>query len=94
MKVKILLILCSFLLTFCSTKDEPLTVKEEHQQPMTSNSWALQNLTIDGTVKTSMYAGLTLRFTDTGFTATNGLPIWPESSSWSFTDETGNTVTF
>lgn len=95
MKIKILLflILCSALLTCCK-KEEPLTAKEERQQLITSaKEWTLQSLTIDGADKTSLYAGLTLHFTDTGFTAQNGLPIWPVSSSWSFTDETGTTIT-
>jgi hypothetical protein len=59
---------------------------------LTSGSWQLQSVTVDNVDKTSTYAGLTLSFTATAFTATNGHAIWPASGSWQFSDDSGKNL--
>ena len=53
----------------------------------------MTGVTVDGTDKTSVYTGLTLSFTDTNYTTTNGGVVWPASGTWSFADATGKLIT-
>ena len=48
-------------------------------------------VTIAG-VSSNLYAGLTLSFTSTSYTTTNGGKIWPASGTWSFVGEPGNKI--
>ena len=52
----------------------------------------MERVTIDGADQTNLYAGLTLHFTTTDFTTTNGGTVWPASGQWEFADETGKVV--
>ncbi len=89
----IVLCLCAWFLIQCKP-DQPLPEKELHQALIISGSgqWFLDNLTVDGIDETGMFAGLVLTFTEANFKAANGLPVWPESGSWLFTDESGKTI--
>ncbi|MBX2895507.1 MAG: hypothetical protein KF763_08690 [Cyclobacteriaceae bacterium] len=59
---------------------------------LTSGTWALQTVSVSGVDQTAVYTGLTLRFTDTNFTATNGRVIWPALGTWQFSDDTGKII--
>lgn len=59
---------------------------------LTAHPWKLSVATVDGTDKTFLYDGLTITFTSSGYTATNGLPIWPASGTWSFKDSNAQTM--
>jgi hypothetical protein len=94
MRVKIMVLcVCAWFLIQCKP-DQPVSEKELHQALISSGNgqWFLENLTVDGMDETGMFAGLVITFTETNFTAVNGLPIWPESGSWLFTDESGKTI--
>ena len=81
----------SQLLMHCRT-EQPVTEKELHQQLITSGTWRLEHLTIDEVEQNVLFAGMTLHFTDTSFTSSNGFPIWPPSGAWSFSDEAGSKI--
>ena len=82
-----------FLVGACGGSDEPsLTEKQKIEALLTSASWKVQAVKIDGVNETSSFPGLTLKFSSTSFTVTNGAVVWPSSGTWSFTDETAKKI--
>ncbi len=67
--------------------------QEEVTAKLTAATWEMQDVTVDGTDKTSVYEGLDISFTATGFTTTNGGAIWPATGTWSFTDANATAIT-
>ena len=59
--------------------------QDEVKAKLTSPTWKMQSVTVDGADKTTLYKDLTLKFTASGFTSTNGGAIWPATGTWSFT---------
>ncbi len=59
--------------------------QDEVKAKLTSPTWKMQSVTVDGTDKTSIYKDLSLKFSASGFTSTNGGVVWPASGTWSFT---------
>jgi hypothetical protein len=70
---------------------EPETESERVSKLLTSGTWKLNSLTVDGVAKSS-YAGMTIKFTNNTFTSAKGEPVWPTSGSWSFSDATAKTI--
>ena len=60
--------------------------QDEVKAKLTFATWKMQSVTVDGTDKTSVYKDLSLKFTASGFTSTNGGVIWPVTGTWSFAD--------
>ena len=94
------LIICltGFMMTISTSckKDsvEPeLTGAEQVMQLLVGGAWSLQSLQVDGTDQTALFSGLSLFFSGTGFTASGGEPVWPASGTWSFDDDSGNSIT-
>ena len=54
---------------------------------LTASPWKIKSLTIDGVAKNA-YPNLVVTFTKTTFTSTGGVPVWPATGSWMFTDDT------
>lgn len=73
--------------------DDPLPETERIGNLLKSGAWQMLNVTVDGVDQTSLYAGLTLTFTTTSYTTTEGGTVWPASGTWTFADETGTKVT-
>jgi hypothetical protein len=95
MRIKaIMLVWLSAWLLFQCRGDQPLSGKALHQQLLVTGNgeWFLENLTVDGDDQTGMVAALMITFTDTHFTAVNGLPVWPAQGSWAFSDESGTII--
>jgi len=63
----------------------PVSKQDEVKAKLTSPTWKMVSVSVDGTDKTSLYKDLSLKFTATGFTSTSGGAIWPASGTWSFT---------
>jgi hypothetical protein len=85
--------LCSLIyLSRCGGKGDDPSPVDEMRTLLTSGTWNLQTVLVGGVDQTAVYTGLTLRFTDTNFTATNGRVIWPASGTWQFSDETGKII--
>jgi len=78
-------------LSSCGGKGSDPSPQDQVRSILTSGTWNLQGTTVDGVDQSSVYAGLTLRFTDTNFTATNGRVVWPATGTWQFADESGET---
>lgn len=77
-----------FLFSGCK-KNAPQLETDRAKKLLTSGTWVIESVTIDGVGNTDMYAGLTLTFTGTSYTAAHGGLVWPASGTWSFADETG-----
>ncbi len=74
-------------LTGCGGSDPaPLSKQEEVTAKLTAATWKVQNVMVGGIDKSSVYQGLNLKFTDAGFTSTNGAAVWPASGNWLFSD--------
>lgn len=74
-------------------KEEPSKLETDRiKLLLTSTTWKIQTVTVDGVDQTSMYSGLTLKFTDTQYTTTNGKVVWPASGVWIFADNTGRRI--
>jgi hypothetical protein len=76
----------------CKKKEEdPQPSKQEEVTSLlTSTTWNISSVTVDGVDETGLYAGLTLRLTPTNYTSTNGVPVWPATGTWAFTTEEAN----
>ena len=71
--------------------DDP-SASEVMTKKLIAHPWNLSSATVDATDKTSTYSGLNVTFTKTGFTATNGLPIWPATGTWEFTNNKATSI--
>jgi hypothetical protein len=70
------------LFASCGGDDDPSEEVRVHQL-LTSGSWKLESVTVDG-VNKNLYGGLSLTFTSTGFTSSGGEPVWPSGGIWTF----------
>jgi hypothetical protein len=61
--------------------------QDEVKTILTSGTWKVQSVTVDGTDQTAVYKNLTLNFSSTGYTSANGLPVWPANDTWTFGNE-------
>lgn len=52
-----------------------------------SGTWKIKTVTVDGADKLSLFTGMTLNFSATNFTSTNGAPVWPASGTWTFNSD-------
>lgn len=78
-----------FFLAGCRNDDSPQLETDRIRELLTSGTWTVESVSIDGVDKTDMYAGLAVTFTNSGFTVTNGGMVWPGSGAWTFADDTG-----
>ena len=60
---------------------------------MKSGTWKLTNLKVDGADHTSSFQGMTLNFTDAGYTTTNGKEVWPSTGTWQFARGSSTSIT-
>lgn len=74
-----------------ASKEDP-SPSDQMKSILTSGTWNLQTVTVDGVDKTSTYSALTLAFTATTFSSTNGRVVWPSLGNWQFSDETGRNI--
>jgi hypothetical protein len=81
--------LCLFAVS-CG-KDSP-SVSDTNKKILTTTTWNLQTLTVDGVDKTKLYTGMTLSFDATTYTTAHGQPVWPLSGTWTFTDDSGKNI--
>jgi hypothetical protein len=87
-----LLISVSSLVSSC--KDDEPGVVEKNKKLLTSGTWTISNVTVDGANENDLFTGFTLAFNNDGsFVTTNGTPVWSNSGAWQFSDGTGKTLT-
>ena len=69
--------------------DDPApSKKDEVKGILTSATWKVQSVTVDGTDHTDIYKDMTLKFTSLSYNTTDGMPVWPAIGTWTFTDDT------
>jgi hypothetical protein len=72
--------------------DKKITRQEEVTAALTSGTWKVNTVTVDGVDKTSTYKDLSLTFTSASFTSTNGGVIWPSSGTFTFRDANATSI--
>jgi hypothetical protein len=87
LKAAVLLLLVAGLVSLGSCKKKK--VVPDAAALLKSGTWKIKTVTVDGADKLSMFTGMTLTFSATAYTSTNGVPVWPASGNWSInTDKT------
>jgi hypothetical protein len=76
----------------CGSKGSDPSPVDQMKAILIAGTWNLQTVSVDGVDKTSVYTGLTIKFTGDNFTATNGRAVWPASGTWQFADDTGKNI--
>lgn len=80
-------------LSACSEDGEPkLSKAEEVTALLISGTWKVNAVAVDGVDRSSVYPGLSISFTSTGFTTLNGGKIFPANGTWEFTSEEANAI--
>lgn len=74
----------------CGKKDPSPT--EQASAILTSGFWKMKTVLVDGVDQTNIYKGLTITFTSSAYTTTNGGQVWPASGTWIFSDNTGKAI--
>jgi hypothetical protein len=85
----ILLAFVAIMIGACKNDPDPVKPEEDTPQQkvtklLTAQTWKVQGVTVDGLDASELFPNLTITFTSTGFTTTNGGPVWPASGTWSF----------
>lgn len=66
--------------------------QEEVTALLVGKTWKVQSVSVDGVDRSSMFTGMTIAFTNTGFTVTNAGPVWPATGTWTYTDAEANFI--
>lgn len=86
----------TLLLVIGSCGDDPPPTPEETEvekaTKLLAGTWTVQNVTVDGTDRTSLYKDVRITFSGSNITATNGGVVWPASATWRFADDTAKTI--
>lgn len=82
------LVVVSLLLVAGCKKDDPQPETERIQKLLASGTWQVESVLVNETDQTSTFSGLTLSFTPTTYSTTNGDVVWPASGTWAFVDAT------
>ena len=85
--VMMVLIIVALTIYLSSCKKNTPSVTEVNTRILTSPTWKIKKLLVDNADQTSLYTNMTLTFTNTTYTATNGEPVWPASGTWSLSDD-------
>lgn len=57
-----------------------------------ANQWRISSVMVDATDQTALFTNMTLSFTATDYTTTNGKAVWPASGTWAFSDDSGKKI--
>jgi hypothetical protein len=79
-------------LFFVSCGGDAPSAAEVTTKQLVSAGWKISNVQVDGTDQTALYTNMSLSFSATTFTSSNGAPVWPGSGTWVFTDNTAKTI--
>ena len=84
-----LLILLVMFLGSCGEEIVPPTAEEQNTALLVgtgsaAKTWKVQSVTVDGVDKSSLFAGMTIKFTEGNVTVTNGGVVWPATGTWTF----------
>ncbi|HCZ36592.1 MAG TPA: hypothetical protein DHV26_11780 [Cytophagales bacterium] len=88
---QLILVINLLILAGCK-KDDPQPETERIQNLLASGTWQIENVLVNETDQTASFAGLTLSFTKTTYSTTNGGIVWPANGSWEFVDATADKI--
>lgn len=72
--------------------DPTPSAQDAIKEKLTANKWNLQTAMVDGTDKTAVYQNLSITFTASSYSSTNGGSIWPATGAWSFNSVDGTSI--
>lgn len=81
-----LLVLVGISSLLSSCKDEEPSEREKTETLLTSGTWTMSNVTVDGVNKNDLFTGFTLTVGKNTYTASNGTPVWSNSGTWQFVE--------
>ena len=88
-----MIVLLSISLSSCKDDETPQpSAKDIATEKLTAATWKMTKVTVDGVDQTSVYKDLTLTFTNTNYSSTNGKVIWPASGSWLFDNDQATSI--
>lgn len=85
-------ILSLLVLSSCGGGGSTPSATEVTTNQLKANTWRISTVTVDGVDQTTLFTGMTLSFTATDYTTTNGKAVWPASGTWSFIDNTAKKI--
>lgn len=88
---QLILVVNLLVLTGCK-KDDPQPETDRIQNLLASGTWQIENVFVNETDQTASFTGLTLSFTKTTYSTTNGGIVWPATGSWEFADATADKI--
>jgi hypothetical protein len=91
-QILVVLALSSLLLTASCKKSNDPSPGDITTQQLSSATWKVSTVTVDGTDQTTLFKNMTLTFTSTGYTTTNGGAVWPANGTWAFVNENATTI--
>jgi hypothetical protein len=91
-----LLMLLVMFLGSCGEEVEPSAEEQNTELLMgtasTGKTWKVQSVTVDGVDKSSLFTGMTIRFSKGNMTVTNGGVVWPATGTWTFSTSEATTI--
>ena len=87
-----ILAVSSLLLTTSCKKSNDPSPSDITSQQLTSSTWKVSVVTVDGTDQTTLFKNMTLKFTATTYATTNGGVVWPASGTWTFVNESATAI--
>lgn len=79
-------------LSFCNQNNQTPSAQDIVKAKLISSNWKMQSVNVDGVDQSVVYKGLTLRFTSTTYSTTNGGIVWPSSGLWNFLNSDGTMI--
>lgn len=90
--VLVVFALSMLLIEGCKKSNDPEPETARVEGLLKSGTWKVSTVTITGTDQTSLFNNMTLKFTPTNYTTTNGGVVWPPSGTWNFTNDTASII--
>ena len=75
----------------CDKVDDP-TAQELQLRKLTSKTWSIQSVYVDGVDRSSLFDDMQLTIGENTFTTTNGGTVWPASGMWHFSNTQGTVI--
>ena len=80
------------MLVLASCNNDKTEAAPDVQALLTSGSWKMKTVTVDGVNENDLFTNLSVTFTATEFTTLNGEPVWPASGTWTFSGGDQNLI--
>ncbi|NOT76694.1 MAG: hypothetical protein HOP08_17335 [Cyclobacteriaceae bacterium] len=81
------------MLSISGCKDNGPSALDVRTKALTASGWKVNAVTIDGVDRTAQHASMTLTFSASEYTTTNGGFVWPASGTWAFAGADATIIT-